>query len=466
MQRDRPVTRGFRDRVLTLYPMLAKNAAWFGFFEYLCFNDFYDVGNSEAQVIPAAFVKLAIGLQLHTRDFDRFDVGAFLEDFRRHVLPEMALGTYEIAETCRTVIRTGMSAEMLQVLHQELVTFPGTPFEKVRLISGARFEEHSRKALRQVDEEDALATLGLAPCEGSTTVIEYLNGLPAKTFTQKVNENIATALEVAIDLDATQSNRRNTVLIHWLSSQAQPFFGPSKKMRTVRVFAVGQTIMSLSSPVRYALIHGWHTFDLRCAHLAIVARDWQLPRLADWLLEEANNVWSELCSLFPEVPEGSSKPAIKVAVYAFVYGGSKRSIVASLAETIGMDERTVRARLFRHWIVSDVYTARNVVLQRVLNDRGATDCFGRWLPCMSKHEARSLLSQLAQAVELQLLLPVIAFAKTNRRDVTVTLWEHDGFTVAIRQRPEVWIGRICKLIDDECSRRNVPTRLELKSKLA
>jgi hypothetical protein len=39
-----------------------------------------------------------------------------------------------------------MSAEMLEALHQELATFSGTPFEKVRLITGAPFEEREKES--------------------------------------------------------------------------------------------------------------------------------------------------------------------------------------------------------------------------------------------------------------------------------------------------------------------------------
>jgi len=93
-------------------------------------------------------------------------------------------------------------------------------------------------------------------------------------------------------------------------------------------------------------------------------------------------------------------------------------------------------------IVHAMWEAREAQLEKISNDGGAENCFGRWVAIPDKwHErqkryfpnSRSVLAQLAQAWELRLLLPVLELARTTEQ-FTIMLWLHDGFYVDFRDQ--------------------------------
>ena len=76
-------------------------------------------------------------------------------------------------------------------------------------------------------------------------------------------------------------------------------------------------------------------------------------------------------------------------------------------------------------------------------------------------DARSALAQDAQAVELDLLLPVLGLAKRTNK-FRILLWQHDGFTVKFTEagKEERWHRRILKVVNEKAIELAIPTQLD------
>src|SRR5262249_24963504 len=131
--RGTAVSREFREGVLRLYPQLRENRRWRGFFELLCFNTFHE-DETRHQVIPFDTVRVAAGLAEGTTPKE-FPTGRFLDDFKAHVLPGMVVGAYRPCALARTVVDTGFSPDMRELLAWELRLGRDAP-EHVNFITG------------------------------------------------------------------------------------------------------------------------------------------------------------------------------------------------------------------------------------------------------------------------------------------------------------------------------------------
>lgn len=472
--RNSVVSRSFRDAALKAFPQLSgpptvERRRWLAFLDLLCFSAFLDEGAQNRRVvISRAEILRAIGLpeRTHSR---KFNAKAFLDEIvSKGVLNkfrylEHGVVTYGGKQPVKSKARIAITnfGSFKAVLDQELTTFHKVPDEdRVYLVSGGTWKATSAKELRDADLSEATADAPLV--SEAKEIADYLNELPSNLFTKKINANIDSAIAIAAALPEPQRSGELAKL-HRIIAQPQPFYGPSKEQKTVRLFAKGVSIQGLSNPVKAALTAGWVTFDLRSAQLAIIAEDWGITELAEWLSIPTNSIWSELCSLFPAVAPGVAKSAIKTAVYSVCYGGTKTQIEQALAADL-MVTPAAAEKFFEHRFVAAILNSRSARMKKIRGEGGATDCFGHRIACPDKGKARSVLAQLSQAREMQLLLPAVRLAKKRRKEVTIVLWEHDGFSVHFTRKDRVAdeSERIRAAVGTECRRRGYPTWLEEK----
>lgn len=104
--------------------------------------------------------------------------------------------------------------------------------------------------------------------------------------------------------------------------------------------------------------------------------------------------------------------------------------------------------------------ARGAVMRQIKEQGGAQTCFGTWLST-EEYEERSILAQISQAVELQLLFPVVELARSTDEFV-ITLWQHDGFSIDVTddRRVGLWKGRIQEEVKAKALQRGIQTELE------
>ncbi|GGL85099.1 hypothetical protein GCM10010840_23770 [Deinococcus aerolatus] len=213
-----------------------------------------------------------------------------------------------------------------------------------------------------------------------------------------------------------------------------------------RYYTRGVSLSQLSPKVRQALFGGaWH-LDLAAAQLAILAQLWKLP---NWqrILESAVHghqssrieVWVPL--LRAVGLEGlEHKRAFKTLVYSAAYGMSRRNLLKKAAEAFG-EERA--AALFKTSLMRELLVGRTKRMTRLMDEGGIKDPIsGTFITLESREKiskptdplksarhlnatVRSLMAYEAQAVELDLMQPVLDRMRKDAR-FRVVLWLHDG----------------------------------------
>lgn len=463
---NRIVSKRFRDRTLELYPSLTKRQRLFRFFEFLVFSTFTDRDERHSRKVVSRSALLdLLGLPATTGS-KRFKAKDLLDECKDCIpLYKLEWSAYDPDEgKARVITDSGLSDEFMTELRHELTTFHNVPdSDKVRYITGERVRPADATALRVSDEQAATASVPQVPV--ALRIAHYLNSLPRNVFTTKIHENIAEAVTVAQSLPSPAQSTLELTKLHRILTQPQPFYGPSEGANTVRVFAKNTSIQGLKNAVKYALTQGWTTFDLKSAQLAIVAKDWNIDLLHQWLSNRSNNVWKELCSVFPNIPDAVSKPVIKTAVYSACYGAQLETIQADVQMALGTNRAAANA-LLAHELFIHVIAHRDHQLREIRKRKGATDTFGRFLPANTPEQARSVLAQLSQAREMQLLLPALSFTEQRPNDLRIVLWEHDGFSVHFRRdasRNDRTKRALLRAVNDNCERLGYPTELVEKS---
>jgi hypothetical protein len=459
---NRVVSAWFRGKTLELYPGLLKRGRLFLFFEYLVFSSFVDRNAFERRTVVSREVLLKVlGLPV-TANSAAFKAVDLLEECAACIpLLKLEWSEHDYENgSARVILDDGLSAPFLEALQKELGTFHLVPdAEKVRFITGERVDTTTRTSLSAAERHDVTNDQHLlAPV---AKVADYLNALPSNGFSMKVRQNIDRAVEAARSLPSATQRGLELSKLHWIVMQPQPFYGPSDEGKTIRLFAKNVSILGLKNVVKYALIDGWSTLDLKSAQLAIVATDWNITAIRGWLANPTCDIWRELCGVLPHIPIAGAKPVIKQAVYSACYGAQVETVEQALRGGLELS-RADSSKVLSHEFFVLLFAHAKDRLTQIRANGGALDCFGEHLVCQSRVEARSVLARLSQAREMQLLLPAVDYALNNPKKLRIMLWEHDGFSVHFRLEPkrnEKTKRELLQTVNDRCAALGYPTKL-------
>ena len=241
-----------------------------------------------------------------------------------------------------------------------------------------------------------------------------------------------------------------------IANDPVPRYLPSYTGNTVRVFTSGYSLCTIDKSLRRVLQPDWIELDLASAQLAIVGQDWGLAEVTEFL-ESGGSIWDSLYDFMgwaeyrSGVPKKSAKPALKKGLYSAVFGGGKKKILDLMySEYVSgvhypgfLVYEGFLGSFFEHPLVRELMKARRGQLREIEQEEGAEDVFGETIKLKSGTNSRSVLAQLAQAQELQLLLPAldVAEAELDRAEEKganarfwITLWQHDGFSIRVRDK--------------------------------
>lgn len=352
--------------------------------------------------------------------------------------------------------------EPVDVMTLERVDLGGTG----RAAVARKETERARRAAAERAAQGAL-------CAAQQLLLRVLNGQKSNRFTRRLRENAAAAIAAASAIPNGAGRLRALMGLRIAQLYPQPLYGPSARRRTVRVFAVGRSVLGLPKAVRRALHAGLLAFDLVNAQLAVVAVSWDVALLRAHLVEHGS-VWPLLLALVggehrlagPDEVKG----ALKRAVYAIAFGMSEAGVRWLL--TTALSAGAAR-RVLDHPVVRALLLQRDEALRRIDAEGGGVDCFGvRYRvvapPAKVKRrarEVRSVLASLAQARELWLLMPVVVEAEREGRKrrpaFSIAAWLHDGFVVAVDARRRGQVERRLKqLVSARAEVFDVPTQLD------
>lgn len=390
----------------------------------------------------------------------------WLRRFRRDALPSLEYTDFEKGRQ-REVVRHGIKPTVLAAWETVRGLRPHLVEDRVWLDTGEPYNAFTLHQERKRIEEEMAGYSDEVTTPLTGKLRDYLDSVHPRNFAL-VWDN----LDAAYDLAATfEGERRRQVEAQLNIIAADPIQRYRFSKFTARLSPMGAGLGTVPSEVRRVLLSYAVEYDLRSAQLAIVAKDWGLPLLLDYL-RTGRSVWPVLWAAMDLGPE--AKAAIKRGVYAIVYGAGEARVRKDVAAEYA--SQTCREmpsgavdRFLAHPFIVEVLEAREAQLLKIGNDGGAEDCFGRWIED-GKHEwyegpERSILAQVNQSRELWLMEPLIDLAIEEAEkaspDWRIVLWQHDGVSITFSRRRDLYERRIIEAVAARADAHGYPTGLEV-----
>jgi hypothetical protein len=457
------VSPEFRELTEEIFPAIRENIAYRRLLHYLLFGSFFDLDSGRLVISQDVLADIE-GWQGGKGNYRG---QTFLLKFQTQVMShETFRWTNWIGgKKARQVETFILPSEFEKALQKEREK-PYRSQRRVDFCDGGADSPRKQKIERGKRKAAAEALFHKADCQEIREILMYLNSLPQNLFTTVVKENFERAVLVAKAIKKPRSREYQLRLLHNIRDQPQGFYAPSKWGRTVRIYELGGGITNLKGDVRCALTAGWHEADLRSSQLAICAKQWGVPEVQEFLGKGRISIWDTLGAHLnlnsDELIE--AKPFFKVAIYSTCYGKQWNQIVECLGIALKMLQIQRDAALFfTHPLTKALLAARNAQMKKIRNDGGAITVFGKELLIQKGVlDAKQILAQQAQAAELHLLYPVFKMA-AQTKEFTITLFQHDGFSVHFGKRPEFWREKLKAAIADQTVAMGVATTLEWKN---
>ena len=448
------VSKAFREEVKARYPNLMLCPAYWSLMRELIFRQ-NTYGSSG--LILLQHDKLAGWNQ---KDPSNFNSGKFLEAFKRNVLPEFTYSDYAALEKCRSVVATGIDAEVHQWL-KDMGDVREVYFETGHKVNSKSLASEYETSLAFVHSLQKLIY-----SEEAKHVLDYHNSKSRNKFKLKVNQNYEDALTLVesykADSEAIYVMQRESLID--LRFFPMPLLKPTYKAD--RLFSYGASLTTIKSEVRKVLTRGWTEADLKNAQLAIIAKLWDIPSLQDYLAT-GESIWTYFYDSL-EIDK-SYKPALKVFVYSIAYGAGQDTLRTDFVDNcasagIRVEDVFVKA-LFELPLVKDILTARKVRLNEVKGKTLFTP-----LGKIRSRKPTSKLALEAQAYEMLLIHEIYKLAdqainpKTNKAQFEIMLYQFDGVTIDFRDKrsKDYWKSCITKAVEAKAYEYGFKTTLEFE----
>lgn len=468
--RDRSTSRPFREQLITILPKLAGRPDYLRMTGHLLFGTRRD-SETKLLMIPAemlaAMEDRAAGANysgIKFLDAYRADVLKFeLEEYVFHPNPDLC--------RCRAIKSIVLPAAVETLVKEERRRQKDGVNTDVRvwLSTGNQYlPRHATARRRELQAE--CKCLAEETNVNSTTycLLNYLNNLPQTRFTSAL-KHIPEALAAAENL-TDRDNQINLLL--GIRDNVQPFYQPASK--TTRVYTSNESILRLHRDLRKIMTQDWITADLRSAQLAIVAKQWRIDYLTDYLAD-GRSVWPDLCEHMEMEFTGDNKAVMKRLIYAITFGAEERKQKAILREhqplmDIFKNGTRAHKHLLEFDLIPSILRARERQFDYIDREKGAEDAFGHVVPLVTENgygNHRSVLASVAQSWELKLLMPVIGLAIQQQYEshgFTMTTFLHDGFTFETHHNRDVdyWKDKLFTLVVEQAKQFGIITSLEFE----
>ncbi|WP_118828961.1 hypothetical protein [Salinibacter ruber] len=397
--------------------------------------------------------------------------------FRRDVAPGFDWDDDYGETKAREVTQTGLHEDVVRAAEEDFHT-PITRLEEpVHFMDGNRITPTWQTRQRE-DTQEEVEQARDAPNALAGRWRDYLHDVPVRAF-----NDIRARFEEAREVVREFNEPKKTQVARTLSAveaQPKPFYGFSE--RTVRLASEGQTLQSIDSDVRSALLQDYQKFDLKSAQLAVASKRWDCDNLHSFL-DNGNDVWGHLCDALDVAYTAPNKAVLKKGLYSTVYGGAEFNVkfihmkneVESLRQKgheVGLDIKELNS-FSEIDLMAEVYEQRSREMKRVQENGGAKDIFGNWMSVKVRNgmdgcdnPVPSILAAKNQAVEMWLLEPVLSLAESElektRPYFRIILNLHDGFAVRHYRRKEENQDRLVDAVNERTEGADIPTVLEIE----
>jgi len=459
------VSRELRELAMETYPILREYDGHRAFFLYVLNTpnrDDREHWGSGRPVIPWKKVARCYGKK--AQDYGtNLRILKILEMYQRQVVPNFEPSGYHSNGYARTVKDTGVDSNLVEEWREE----QRMDRRDIKLVDFFTGKRHTPKRRHQLRERRIAVCEASEPrCSDGRRWRKYLHGRSSKLY-YRLLRHMPKAKAKALELGGTAQVQAFVNLCR-IEEQPMPFYRFSEN--TMRLTTSRSGLQNLDSDVRDELTQDWVKFDLSSAQLAIAAKDWGVQS-AIQQLRSNESIWESL-KAHTGVP---IKSPLKRGSYTTVYGGEEGTIKGNMAYKAArkghpMDE-SAQEKFLNHPVISELLEKRERVLEKIRREGGAEDCYCNWISTESIDDdapERSVLSQLAQAQEMQLLTPALELAKEVEENCEKTPWQitlylYDGFCVNFTtDTKDYHAPRIQEAVNRRCREAGYPTRLEME----
>lgn len=462
-----PVTKKFREMSRQCFPALDKDPAYWRFFSYLIAGDFFDRDSGQL-VLSRDVVAEAVG----KAGDKNVKAGDFLKRFKKQVMGDRFdyRDGWVAKVQARLLGKLDLPEQLKKALEEEdFMVSSG----KVSLADGKVFHRKKAKQMRQGLKAQAMRAVEYAKNPEAEEMLRYLNTLPHNLFAT-VWKNKKQVKQAVGALEEGRGKQQVEAYVRSIMREPQPFYRPSAGVGD-RIFGIGGNLTNVGADIRAILVPEWYEADLKNSQLAILARIGDIKEVQSFLAQ-GEDVWAELCRHMgvPPNKRQEGKRALKGCLYPTTYGMSRanlKEMVVKKFEEKGLvgDPR----KFLKHWIIKALIRAREELGRRIKEKGGMETCYGRFIERRSSEEVfwseneeevetHQIMAIVAQALEMHLIYPAFELAKANRKEFTITLAQHDGFSVKFHRRAVEWKKRIKKVIQDRIDLWEINTTIEWK----
>ena len=419
--------------------------------------------------------------------------GTDVLDDLRSVFPDLDWKRYVPGVRPRLLTVDGLNPELKSLAAEERRQGIVKDRPDVFAVSGEDYDRREIGRQRRETQEALRAKEADAPSDTSRYIMRRMNERPSNVFTRHVVPQVAEAREkvASMDLEDEELRQHYFKVLQYVERQPQPFYKPSERGRTDRIFPANPSALSLPKRVRDVLSERFVQVDLKSAHLMIGAALWGCQEALRWLQRPGYSIWEGLWRHFRLDWEGDEwrylfpefKAACKEALYSTLYGMGEQYVRGQFTRTLGdvlkpvplriindeglhsMHEYAAR-RLVSHPVIAALLNARDRELERIDREGGAKTATGikAEIDPEAGVDAASVLATVAQSYEQEIMKGILLYEEEHpdlcgSTDFRVALWIHDGAAVhftrrraihlaAMRERVEIRSNKLLRVLID------------------
>jgi hypothetical protein len=346
---------------------------------------------------------------------------------------------------------------------------------EVFICSGRKFNSKSIANLKKEDNKLVPQIQGAIMPPLATKFQDYLNSLPPNIFTKMLKHKNETYNYIhRKDSNGTyvltEEQRYLLALhLHSIEERPQPIYVGSRQRNTIRLFEMYMGLQGVHSDLRKILTQDWVELDLQNAHLAIVAKLWDIPIVKEYLIT-GKSIWESLLP-YMGIPleDRLSKSTIKTFLYGCVYGMSKETLETDMIALLGKDKHQ---KFISHPVINAVLKARAQRIKEIRNRGGVDTYLGERIHVIRyKNEDNqwednllTILSQEASEFEMLLLEPILDLSIASKQEFHMTLYQFDGVSLHFRNssKKDSHLKNIKKTVDKRAKELDILTTIIIK----
>jgi len=464
----------FREAILKEYPGLQNNNLFWRHIDRLLFCKAHQVADDNGVTvlgIPISQRHIAFDFKAMSEFHNnRFCALYYIEKFRTQVFKYKLIEYDYNNSKCRYAV-PNFSSKIERLIERERDKVYKNN-RKVLIENGNILTPEIKRAIRKEDKEYAkiISKMHYMP-EVATKIQNYLNDLPVNKFSS-ICKHIPEAELALYDKDANgnfiinvaaQKDQRD--IIESLICQPQPFYVPSSKGNTVRLFEINKGLQGIHSHLRHILTQDSVEVDIQNAHLAIIAKLWNIQEIQDFL-STGKSIWEELLpAMGYEYPNPVLKAQLKDFFYGLIYGMSLKTLEVGMTQVFGY---TPFMKFYKHPLVIAVKEGRNKRLKELRSKKLHVTPLGKEVKpyCYTDKDGyfesnlTSILSQEANELEMLLLEPIFDLCLSSK-EMTIVLYQFDGLTINFQKRSRrlPLIKKLKKLVEERAESLGIITTL-------